>query len=274
MILYDCPMNYARFLKKLELPIRFLIYLLTIGVVVFVIWQNVKPSVSFVYNFPKMPSIHSRGPVDKFNKPYSFYTSNGETFLKISRAQAFFEINLPSEFEKISFEIVHQNQNQLELNLQVPKNREEFLRLPLYNAVLQQAENWNKVDGNDDWILLQRPETQVHQYTSIDKFLQKPPMDRQILVFEDIYSQFAPFVESENLKIEKYNEATTLNNIDYIFARYDIPEQTGQWMVSYYTINLPEEERQRGALYKFHLEAYGVEESESLVRAIKITLLR
>ena len=265
-------MNYSRFFKQITVFIRPLIYLTVLGIVLFVLWQNVRPSVSFTYKFPKMPSIHTKGPVDKFNTPYPFYTTGNETFLTISRAQAFFEITLPGKFDKISFEIVHQNHAQTELNLQATKDAENFLRLPLYNAALQQANNWSQIKDKNGWVLLQRPESQVTQFESLEQFWQNPPTDRLILAFENTYFRFDSNVQTEKLKIEQLTEATTLNHIDYIVGHYDIPLQIGQWMVSNYTIDVPEALQYRGAVYKFHLEAHGPEESKSFIKAIKITL--
>lgn len=267
-------MDYPKFFTKLKSICRPLIYLTTVVILAFVLWQNVKPNVSFVYAFPKMPSIHTNGPVDKFNTPYPFYTIGNETFLKISRAQAFFEITLPGKFEKISFEIVHQNHSQVELNLQAPKEGENFLRLPLYNAALQQANNWSQIKDENGWILLQRPESQVKQFKSLEQFWQNPPIDRRILTFENIYFKFDSNVEVEKLKLQQLTEATKLNHIDYIVGHYNIPLQIGQWMVTNYTIDLPETLKVRGAAYKFHIEANGPEESKSFVKAIKITLHR
>lgn len=272
-------MTYSTFFARLTLYYRLFLTIVVIGIIGFLLSRIFVSQQTFTYNFPNLPSIHLRGPVDKANNPQPLWFLEGEYFLPLHRTQTWFTIRLPSRFQRVRINTIHQNKDQLELNLKMPDPNLpiQFNRFPLYNQTLQSLD-WPKLTREDGWILYINP-GQETPYRSLDEFVDNPPLDSSLLVFGDLTQLFPADFDLQKLKTEDLNEQTMwrINGFDYLLAYYRPPQQIGEWMVSEWEVPIPASNRVEGAgsELSFYFEGYGQEEeSLSLIKSFSLTLIK
>lgn len=272
-------MTYSTLFARLTLYYRLFLAIVVIGIVGFLLSCVFVSQQTFSYNFPNLPSIHLRGPVDKANNPQPLWSLEGKYLLPLHRTQTWFTIRLPDRFRGIRISVVHQNKDQLELNLKMPDPNLpiQFNRYPLYNQTLQILD-WPKLTREDDWILYVNPRRKT-PYQSLDEFVDNPPPNDSLLVFGDLTQLFPADFDSHKLKTEDLNEQTIwrINGFDYLLAYYRPPQQIGEWMISEWEVPIPESNRVEGAdsELSFYFEGYGQKEkSLSLIRSFSLTPIK